>query len=410
MKAITDIRADFPLLKRTIRDKRIVYLDSTASSLKPQSVIDAINEYYTQYSVNIFRGVYKLSEEATAKYEESREIIGEFIGAKTGLEVVFVRNATEALNLVATCWGLENIKDGDVIVSTVMEHHANIVPWQEVCRKKNAQLKYFDITDDGELDLSLFDKTVTERTKLVALTMVSNVLGTINPIKELISRIKKVNPEIIVVVDGAQAVPHMSVNVQELGCDFFVFSGHKMLGPTGIGVLWGKEELLNSMPPYQFGGEMIAEVHLHVSRYQAAPHRFEAGTPHISGAMGLAAAVKYHQSLGMDAIRTHEKELTAYALERFKELPLRVIGTKDPEKRGGVISFTFDGIHPHDLGQILDFYNICIRTGHHCAMPLHERFNIVASARASFYIYNDKDDVDALIEGLKQSRKVFGLT
>lgn len=405
---VSKIKSDFPIFKRKFNGKPIVYLDSTASSLKPQKVIDSVNEYYTKYSVNIFRGVYTISEEATEKYEEARVKVAAFIGAKNPNEIVFVRNATEAINLVMSTWGRSNIEAKDEIISTVMEHHANIVTWQELAKEKGATLKFLDFDRDGYLDLAQLPKLITRKTKLLALTSVSNVLGTINPVKDIIKTAKKINPEIKVLVDGAQAIPHMPVDVENLGCDFFAFSGHKMLGPTGIGVLWGKYELLEAMPPYQFGGEMIQTVYLAKTTFKNPPYKFEAGTPHIAGVMGLGAAIDYLSALGMEDIRLHEKELVAYGLKRLEELNgVTVYGPKDSGKKGGVIAFTVFGIHPHDVAQVLNDDNICIRSGHHCAMPLHIRMNLTATCRASLYVYNTKEDIDALITGLHKTQKLF---
>lgn len=408
MLDITALRGDFPIFKRHIRGKPVVYLDSTASSLKPQPVLDAINEYYTQYSVNIFRGIYQLSEEATQKYEGAREKVAKFIGVANPNEIVFVRNATEALNLVAATWGRANLDSGSEIISTVMEHHANIVPWQEIAKVTGAKLSFAKVTDAFELDIAHLESLITAKTKVVVLTYVSNVLGTINPVGEIIKKIKSKNPKIVVVVDGAQAVPHMSVNLTSLGCDFFVFSGHKMLGPTGVGVLWGKYELLEAMPPYQTGGEMIKEVYLDHAIFKPSPHKFEAGTPHIAGVIGLGAAVDYLTKLGMDNVRKHEEEITRYALTKMQEISgLTIYGPQKSENKGGVVAFTVKGVHPHDLAQVLDQDNICIRSGNHCAMPLHTYIKITATARASFYVYNTNEEVDLLVLGIKKAIKFF---
>lgn len=402
------IKSDFPIFERHISGKPIIYLDSTASSLKPRKVIDAMNEYYTQYPVNIFRGLYKLSEEATEKYEEARVKIAKFISAQNPNEVIFVRNATEALNLIVYAWGRINIKEGDEMVSTVMEHHANIVPWQELSNETGSVLKYLDIDEEGKINLQSLNTLITPKTKVVTLTHISNVLGTINPVKEIIKQIKKRNSKTKVVVDAAQSVPHMKVDVKELGCDFFVFSGHKMLGPTGTGILWGKYELLDNMVPFQMGGDMIKEVYLDRTVYKNPPHKFEAGTPHIAGAIGLGKAVDYLSSIGMDKVRAHEKELISYALSNLSTISnLVVYGPRDPEIKGGIIAFSMKGLHPHDIAEILNEDNICIRSGHHCAMPLHIRLGLGATSRASFYIYNVKEDIDKLIEGLMKVKKIF---
>ncbi|OGG15166.1 hypothetical protein A2773_04730 [Candidatus Gottesmanbacteria bacterium RIFCSPHIGHO2_01_FULL_39_10] len=403
-----DIKKDFPIFKRQINGKPIIYLDSTASSLKPQQVLDAISDYYTQYPVNIFRGLYTLSEEATAKYEEVREKVARFIGADNGNTVVFVRNATEAINLVVYSWGRVNIGEGDEIVSTVMEHHANVVPWQSLALESGATLKYADIDEDGFLDLQSLESLITSNTKLVALAHVSNVLGTINPIKDIIRIIKKRNPSTKILIDAAQSVPHMKVNVKDLGCDFFAFSGHKMLGPTGVGVLWAKYDLLDAMVPFQMGGDMIKEVYLDHTEYQKPPHKFEAGTPDISAVLGLGAAIDYLSSLGMDKVRHHEKEITKYALDKLGKIKnILIYGPKDASDKGGVIAFTMKGLHPHDIAEILNEDNICIRSGHHCAMPLHTRLGIGSSSRASFYVYNTEEDVDKLVKGLEKANKIF---
>jgi len=402
------IKKDFPIFKRLINGKPIVYLDSTASSLKPQKVLDAINEYYTKYSVNIFRGVYKLSEEATAKYEQARAKIAKFIGASNPAEVVFTRSATEAINLVVYSWGRENIGRGSEIVSTLMEHHANFVPWQQLALSVGAFIKYIDFDENGQLDTSQLLKTISSKTKIVTLAFVSNVLGTINPIGDIIRQIKRKNPKVKILIDAAAAVPHMKLDVNKLGCDFLAFSGHKMLGPTGIGALWGKSGLLENMPPFNYGGEMIKQVSIEKTTFKVAPHKFEAGTPHIAGAIGLGAAVEYLDNLGMDKVRRHEIELTKYALSRLSNLSnLKIYGPKSADDRSGIISFNLDNVHSHDVAQVLDSDNICIRSGHHCAMPLHKRLNIAASARASFYIYNSKEDVDKLVGGLMKVAKIF---
>lgn len=406
---IKKIKSDFPIFKRIINDNPIVYLDSTASSLKPQAVIDAITTYYTEYSVNIFRGVYALSEEATFAYESAREQTAAFIGAKKE-EVVFVRNASEAINLVASTWGEEHIKEGTNVVTTVMEHHANLVPWQVQMKKHGARLRFIDIDEKGYLQTENLDKLIDKKTVMLAITQTSNVLGTINPVKDLIKKAKSINPDIVVLVDAAQSVPHMRVDVKDLGCDFLVFSGHKMLGPTGIGILWGKLNLLEEMPPYQYGGDMIKEVSLESSTYKNSPHKFEAGTPHIAGAIGLGAAVMYLEKLGMNNVREHEVAITKYALDNLRNISsLKIYGPEKPEDRGGVVSFSVEGIHPHDLAQILNEDNICVRSGHHCAMPLHKKLGIIATTRASFYVYNDKSDVDKLIEGINKAREIFGI-
>lgn len=414
------IKGDFPIFESK---SELCYLDSTATSLKPRIVIDAINEYYRNYSANVFRGIYKISEEATAKYEAARKKMADFINAQSRDEIIFVRSATEAINLVAYAWGEQNIKENDEIVVTIMEHHSNFVPWQQLAEEKGAILRVVDIDDQGYLFSLGASKgrtlptgrvrPLSRKTKLLALTHVSNVLGTINPIKEIVKEVKRANPNCLVLVDGAQAVPHMKVDVQDLGCDFYVFSSHKMFGPTGIGVLWGNYELLTMMSPFNLGGEMIQEVYIEKTTFKKPPHKFEAGTPHIAGAIGLGAALDYLGSLGMDAIRSHEIKLTEYTLNQFNNLDYATVyGPNETLKKGGVIAFnlfTKSGklIHGHDVAQILDKEHICIRSGHHCAMPLHKRLGVVATARASFSIYNTIEDVDKLMGGLERVRDVF---
>ncbi|MBI1869430.1 cysteine desulfurase [Candidatus Gottesmanbacteria bacterium] len=392
----------------------LVYLDSTATSLKPQPVIDALNDYYNKYSANVFRGLYKISQKATFEYENARKKIAQFLNAKKEREVVFVRSATEAINLVAYAWGRQNIKAGDEIVTTIMEHHSNFVPWQQLAKNVGAEFIVWDIEEEGKLKVKNEKLKVTiKNSKLFAVTHVSNVLGTINPVKELISQIRQINPDIKVLVDGAQAMPHMKVDVEDLGCDFYVFSGHKMLGPTGIGVLWAKEELLEEMQPFNYGGEMIKTVYVDRTEFKSPPHKFEAGTPHIAGAIGLGAAVDYLEVIGMDRIRNHESGIMEYAIRGLRGIKgIRMYGPMKIEERGGVISFnlyTKSGklIHGHDVAQILDEDNICIRAGHHCAMPLHTKLGVAGSARASFYIYNSKEDVDKLVMGIEKILHIF---
>lgn len=413
-----DIKKDFAIFERKVNGKEIVYLDSAATSLKPRSVVEAVRKYYEEYTANIFRGVYKLSEEATEAYEEAREKVSNFIGSSSAKEVVFVRNTTEAINLVMYSWGLANLKRGDEIVLTVMEHHANLVPWQTLAEIVEAKLKYVGLDEEGRLDMEAMERAVGKRTKLVCVTHVSNVLGVVNPVREIIDMVNKVTPSsspskrgrIRFLVDGAQAVPHMKVDVEDLGCDFYAFSGHKMLGPTGIGVLWGRQELLAEMAPFMYGGEMIREVRLDGSSWADVPHKFEAGTPHIAGAIGLGAAVDYLEGLGMEAVREHERELLEYGMKKLKEVKgVKVYGSPDVKHRGGVISFSVNDIHPHDVAQVLDEDNIYIRAGHHCAMPLHkEILGVPATCRASFYIYNSLEDVDALVKGLEKVIQKFG--
>ncbi|KKS87306.1 MAG: Cysteine desulfurase [Candidatus Gottesmanbacteria bacterium GW2011_GWB1_43_11] len=383
------IKKDFPIYRH---QPNLVYLDTTATSLKPQQVIDKENEYYTKYSANIFRGIYKISEKATEEYERVREKIAHFIGAKSAGEIVFVRNATEAINLVAAGVG-KTLKTGDEIVTTIMEHHSNFVPWQQRALKKHIAYHVSRITSEGKLDEKDLLGKINNKTRMVAFTHVSNVLGTINPVKTLIKKIKAKNPHCLILVDGAQAAAHFKIDVRDLGCDFYVFSSHKMLGPTGVGVLWGRYELLDNMNPYQYGGEMISAVYVDRTEFKDPPHKFEAGTPHIAGVIGLGAAIDYLRVLGMDKVRQHEIEMTSYALKLLRSLKgLKIYGPQNPENRGGVIAFTIERIHAHDIAQILDSNNICIRAGHHCAMPLHLSLDVASTARASFYVYTTKED------------------
>ncbi len=401
------IKADFPILQRTVRDKRLVYLDSAATSQKPKQVIEATSDYYAHYNANVHRAIYELGEESTREYEGAREKVAEFIHARSPSEIAFTKSTTESINVIAYGYGLKGkIAKGDEIVGTVMEHHSNHVPWHFVKDYKGAVLKYVDVNDDGTLKMEQYDDLLTPRTKIVTVALCSNVLGTINPIKEIVKRAHEVDA--ICVVDAAQAVPHMPVDVQSLDADFLVFSGHKMLGPTGIGVLYGKQELLEETEPLLGGGEMIREVHLGWAKWNDVPYKFEGGTPNIAGAIGLGVAVDYLTKLGMDAVRAHEMEVTQYALEKLARLKgLSLYGPKDVKKRAGVVSFTIDGAHPHDIASILDVDGICVRSGHHCAQPLMERLGLPATARASFYIYNDMDDVDALVSGVKKVQEVF---
>lgn len=405
------IISDFPIFK----NRPLVYLDSAATSLKPQQVIDAIVSYYTTIGATVHRGIYKSSVEATGLYENVRIKVCTFIGGNSPSEVIFVRNTTEAINLVAYAWGEENIGRGDEIVTTIMEHHSNFLPWQELAKRKKARLLSARINDKGLLDIDHLKSLLSSKTKLVALTHVSNVLGTINPIKEIVELAQEVGAKVL--VDGAQAVPHMPVNVNRLGCDFYAFSGHKMLGPTGIGVLWVKREVGQKMRPFLYGGGMIREVGLKGAKYDGMPLKFEAGTPHIDGVIGLGEAVKYLEKVGMDKVRKHEEELVGYGVREIRKIRgvggvgevggIRVWGPEDIVNRGGVVSFTVDGIHPHDLASVLDADNIAIRAGHHCCMPLHAALGVPATARASFYIYNSQKDVDLLVAGLKKAKDIF---
>lgn len=403
------IRKDFPILNRRIDGKPLIYLDSTATSLKPQAVLDAMDEYYTSYGANVFRGIYKISEKATLAHEGARERIAKFIGAKEKEEVIFTRGTDESISLLYYCWALPHMSECDAVVTTIMEHHSNFVPWQQLAKTKGVTLKIWNIDANGELNLKDLDTLITRETKLLALTAVSNVLGTINPIQKITRTVKKLNPACLVLVDAAQAAPHMAIDIQEWGADFVAFSSHKMLGPTGIGVLWGRRELLEEMPVFNFGGDMIKEVHRDHTIFAGIPYKFEAGTPHISGAIGLGAAVDYLTALGMDAVRKHELEITSYALDRLSSIDgISIVGPKDATHRSGVVAFTMKGLHPHDIAQILDEDNICIRVGFHCAQPIHEYLSIGATARASFYIYTTKADIDALANGLYKVKKILG--
>jgi cysteine desulfurase/selenocysteine lyase len=389
-----------------INGKKLVFLDSAASSQKPLQVIEAVADYYRFSHANVHRGIYRLSEEATDAFENARARIARFINAANKKEVIFTRNATESINLVVNSWGRANLRAGDEILLTEMEHHANLVPWQLIAQEKDARLRFIPITEDGRLDLSEIDRLLTERTKVVAFTQASNVLGTLTPVRQIVDMAHAGGA--ITVVDGAQGVPHMPVDVLALGCDFYAFSGHKMCGPTGIGALWGRRELLESMPPFLAGGEMIRRVELEHSEWASIPHKFEAGTPAIAEAIGLGVAVDYLSTLGMDAVRAHEKELTTYAMERLVEVPgLTLYGPTDLEARGGVTSFTLDDVHPHDVATILDSEAIAVRAGHHCAMPLHKRLCLPATTRASFYIYNAPEEVDRLVEAIYKVKHIF---
>lgn len=402
------IQKDFPQLSRKIKGKRIVYLDSTATSLKPQSVIDKENGYYTQYTANVFRGIYTTSEEATAEYERARALTASFIGAASPDEIVFTRNTSESINLVAYSLVLGDFSSGDHIVTTIMEHHSNFVPWQQLGARRDVTVDVWYTTEEGNLDLRMLEKLITKKTKLLAVTAASNVLGTITPIKEIVRVVKRLNPKCLVLVDAAQAVPHMPVNVRQWNADFVVFSSHKMLGPTGIGVLWAKSELLEQMIPFNYGGEMIAEVHVDKTVFKHAPHKFEAGTPHIAGVIGFGAAIEYLTSVGMEHIRAHEKTLVEYAIKKLDRVDgLTFLGPRNPSVRGGVFACTLSYAHPHDIAQVLNEENIFIRAGNHCAMPLHEHMGVASTARASCYLYTTKEDIDQLVEALLKVKKIF---
>jgi cysteine desulfurase/selenocysteine lyase len=398
------IRADFPLLQTQSHGKPLAYLDNAATSQKPQAVIAATARYYTNYNANIHRGVYKLSADATAAYEAAREKIAQFIHAPSAGEIVFVRGATEAVNLVAATWGMENIGSGDEIILSEMEHHSNIVPWQLLARRTGAVIKVIPITDAGELSLEHYLPLLSDRTRLVAVTHVSNAMGTINPIERIVAAAHERG--IRVLVDGAQSTPHLPIDVRKIGCDFFVFSGHKLCAPTGIGVLWARRELLEKMPPYQGGGDMISTVSFSGSTWNEVPHKFEAGTPHIAGAIGLGAAIDYLTGIGMENISRYEHGLLTYATEKLDKISgLRIIGTA--REKAAVISFVMDNIHPHDIGTIVDGEGVAIRTGHHCCQPLMDRYNIPATARASLAFYNNREDIDRLVAAIEKVKEVF---
>ncbi len=404
---VETLRNDFPIFQRTVRGKRLIYLDSAATSQKPQCVIDAEREFYERYNANVHRGAYLIAEEATAAYESAREKVAKFINAPNRDCIVFTRGTTEAINLVAYSWGLANLREGDEILLTEMEHHSNIVPWQLIAERTGAKIKVVPITDDGLLDMDAFERLLTERVKIVAVTHVSNVLGTINPVHEICRKAHEVGA--MVLVDGAQAAPHLPVDVQAIGCDFYALSGHKMCGPTGVGALYGRKELLEAMPPFLGGGEMIRTVTFERTTFNDVPYKFEAGTPPIAQAVGLGVAVDYLTKIGIERIRAHEVELVTYALERLREIDdITIYGAAPPEQRGGVIAFNIGNIHPHDLATFLDAHGICIRAGHHCAQPLMRRLNVAATARASFYLYNTPDEINALIEALQQAVRFFG--
>ena len=401
-------RKDFPILARKVNGHLLAYLDNAATSQKPRQVLEAMDDYYKKHNANVHRGIHTLSVEATEAYEAARSKVAKFVGVKDPAEIVFVRNATEAINLVAYSWGRNNIGKGDEIVLSVAEHHSNFVIWQQLAIENGAILKIVPVDDEGQIDLVAFKKALTKKTKLVTLFHVSNVLGTINDVSHLSQVALRFAPKARILIDGAQAVPHMPVDIPKIGCDFYVFTGHKMLGPTGIGVLWAKREILSEMPPFLYGGEMISKVSFEKSSWNELPWKFEAGTPNIAGAIGLGAAVDYLSELGMENVRKHEIELTEYALKRLLGIrDIRLLGTKDPKKRGGVVSFNVGNVHAHDVASILDSEGIAIRSGHHCAQPLMDFLGIESAARASFYIYDTKEEVDRLAEGIKKVKKIF---
>jgi len=399
------IRDDFPILRQRVNGKPLVYLDSAATSQKPRQVIEALVRYYEEYNANVHRGVYSIAERATAEYEAARAKVARFIGAGGPEEVLFTRNVTEALNLVAYAWGRANVRSGDEILLTEMEHHSNLVPWQLLAQERGARLRHIPFDERGRLGLDDLDRLLTDRTKIVAVVHVSNTLGTINPVAE-IARAAHARGA-VVVVDGAQSTPHRPVNVRALGADFFGFTGHKMLGPMGIGGLWGRRDLLETMGPFLGGGEMISDVWLDHAQWNELPWKFEAGTPNVADAIALGAAVDYLERIEMAAVAAHEREITAYAMERLREIPgLRILGP-GVDERGGVVAFSMDGMHPHDVAQVLDTEGVCVRAGHHCTKPLHRKLGIGASVRASFYVYTIKEEIDALTQALQKTRELF---
>jgi cysteine desulfurase/selenocysteine lyase len=404
---VAAIRADFPIFERDFNGRRLAYLDSAATSLKPRVVAEAVNDYLTRYSANIHRGVYQIAEEATAAYEDARKSIASFINAPSPREIVLVRNATEAINLVAYAWGRTHINQADTIVLTELEHHSNLVPWQLLTQEKDADLEFVAIDDDGRLNLDSYETLLRTRPKLVAFAQVSNGLGTINPAREMIAMAHAAGA--LVLVDGAQAVPHGPVDVQALDADFYVFSGHKTLGPPGSGALWARRELLEEMPPFLAGGDMILEVHLRRTEFNRVPYKFEAGTPDIGAAIGLGKAVEYLKMIGMEAVHAHERELTEYTLEVLpRAVPdIQIYGPPSIAEHAGIVTFNLPGVHPHDVATLLDRQAVAVRAGHHCTMPLHERLGEAATARASFNVYNNRDDIDRLADGLAGVARLF---
>ena len=408
--SLEEIRNDFPVLNRRVRDdKKLVYLDNAATTQKPNQVIDAITDYYQNHNSNIHRAVHALAEESTEAFEVTRDKIAKFLNIQNREEIIFVKGTTEAINLVAYSWGRDNVQKGDIVVTTEYEHHSNIVPWQLLTQETGAELKYIDIDDNGELMLEQLDEYLaTGKVKLVAISHVSNVLGTITDVQKVIKKCKNAGAKIL--VDGAQAVPHMKVDIASLGCDFYAFSAHKMLGPTGVGVLWARKELLENMRPFQGGGDMIREVHKYETTWNDLPYKFEAGTPNVADVICFSAAIDYLVNIGIDNVRNHEIELTKYALEKMSKVKgLTIYGPKDPQKASGVISFNFNDVHPHDVATIIDKNGVAIRSGHHCAQVLMEKLNVAATNRASFYIYTTKEEVDTLINSLDQVAEVFKL-
>ncbi|MFZ2200048.1 MAG: cysteine desulfurase [Microgenomates group bacterium] len=400
------VKLDFPVLKREVNGKPLVYLDSGATSQKPESVLNAERDYYQQHNANVHRGAHTLGDEATQIYQDSRDRVAKFIGTRSE-EIIFVRNTTEAINLVSYAWGMDNLKEGDVIVTTLMEHHADLVPWQQVAKRTGARVEVVGLTEDGLIDMDDYEKKLKMKPKMVSFVHVSNALGTINPVKEMTKLAHKAGA--MVLVDGAQVVPHMKVDVSEIGCDFYAFSGHKMLGPMGIGVLWGRKEILEKMSPFLTGGGMISEVYTDHSTWAEVPDKFEAGTPNVAGAAGLAAAIDYLEKLVMENVRAHDLEIVRYALnELCKVRNLAILGPKDAELRSGSVSFEYQGVHAHDVATILDSEGVAVRSGHHCTMPLHRHLGVAASIRASFNVYTTKEDIDALVKALAKVKEVFG--
>lgn len=409
MLDVSKIREDFPVLSKKVYDDRpLVWLDSAATSQKPRQVIQALVDYYEGYNANVHRGVHALSMESTDRYEAARQKVADFVNAESAECLIWTRNTTEGINLVASAWGEDNIAAGDEIVVTAMEHHSNLVPWQQLARRKGAKVRILPLTEDHTLDMDAVDSIIGQRTRLLAMSHASNAVGTINPVKELAAKARAVGAAVL--VDGAQSVPHMPVDAQDIDCDFLAFSGHKMLGPTGIGGLYVKRAVLERMNPFLTGGEMVLAVSYEKASWNDLPMRFEAGTPNIADAIALGAAVDYLQALGMDNVRKHEIDLTAYALNAFKELAeeLDVYGPKDARKRGGIVSFHHTDVHPHDLGTVLDRRGIAIRTGHHCAMPMVQSLGVAATARASMYLYNTEAEIDLLVDALKEALRYFG--
>ena len=401
---VLKIRRDFPILDQQVHGKPLVYLDNAASSQKPVQVQQAMQDYYLNDHANVHRGVHSLSQRATNSFESARSTVKSFLNAASEKEIIFVRSATEGLNLIAASYGRQVLKPGDEVLITVLEHHSNIVPWQLICEQTGATLKSVDVNDDGELDMAQYKSMLNDKTRIAAFNHVSNALGTINPVKEMVELAQQVG--VTTVIDGSQAAPHLAIDVQAIDCDFYVITGHKMFGPTGIGVVYGKQALLEAMPPYQGGGEMIKFVSLEKSTYAELPAKFEAGTPDIAGAIGLAAAIDYMNDIGIDNIARYEHELLMYATAKAEDIkPLRIIGTA--QNKASVLSFVVDGIHPHDLGTILDNEGVAVRTGHHCAQPLMKRFNVPATARASFAMYNTTEEIDALMAAIEKAIEMF---